>query len=131
MNSLVFLWMFRIVLLLSLIYACYFQYTKINNSKVIYITICLASIISLILTILDMHNFEISDYKQWTPCDDKDRIAWRRSIAIGFFCFLLVNYIYPQDTLKNVVLYILFVFILYFYFNWDQFHRYRNLCKDP
>jgi uncharacterized membrane protein len=123
---------FIIFLLLILLTSVYFQYQNVNEKyKFLFITICIISIYSTIFTYHDRYLFETEDYKNWTPCDDKDRICWRRSIMLGFFCFLLVNYVYPKDTLNNIVLYALFIFIFYFYFNWDQFHRYRCLCKEP
>lgn len=60
-------------------------------------------------------------------CQESNRVCWRRSLMLSFMIFLILNIVNPSHT-TNFIVFILAWFLLYFYFNFDAYHRFGDLC---
>jgi len=60
-------------------------------------------------------------------CREVNRVNWRRSLLISFIVFAIMNNITPFDI--NILPFILSFFAIYFYFNFDTYHRFNIACE--
>lgn len=60
-------------------------------------------------------------------CKENDRVSWRRSNILSFIILAVLNSVHSNYNINLVVFFITW-FLLYFYFNFDQYHRFRLLC---
>jgi len=63
-------------------------------------------------------------------CQESVRVNWRRANIIAFGLFVVLTILWTQDEAKNMIVYLLLWVILYFYFNFDQYHRSTLACQD-
>jgi hypothetical protein len=62
-------------------------------------------------------------------CGEMNRVCWRRAIILSTFVLILLGVINENNKMNLVIWFVLF-FLLYFYFNFDQYHRFRVLCDN-
>lgn len=60
-------------------------------------------------------------------CEENSRIAWTRAVAICILPFFFVSIFYP-NVKQNILYFLISFFCVYFYFNWDNYHRSRIVC---
>jgi hypothetical protein len=67
-----------------------------------------------------------------TICNEANRITWRRSVMIAFIIFIFTNIVYPPPHWQksNLVIFLFVTSIMYFFLNFEQYHRYRLMCKS-
>lgn len=63
-------------------------------------------------------------------CKEMSRVCWRRAIILSFVVLLILNIFYKDNQVMNLMIFICVWFLLYFWFNFDQYHRFRVLCKN-
>jgi hypothetical protein len=61
-------------------------------------------------------------------CREGGRVNWRRAYLLAFCVFLVLNFVYPDSFLKNVAIMVCVFALLYFYFNFDAYHRFAIWC---
>lgn len=61
-------------------------------------------------------------------CRENDRVSWRRSMILSFIILTMTNFINTNYQI-NLILFFMVFLLLYFYFNFDAFHRFRVLCN--
>jgi uncharacterized protein YacL len=119
-----------IVLGYVLISTVFYQYKETNHKK-LFLIISLVATSALVLTYVENGRFEQDkdkDLSKWTACDELNRVCWRRALSISFIIFLISNSIYPNSLNNNFLLLLITTFILYFYFNYDIYHRFKAIC---
>jgi hypothetical protein len=62
-------------------------------------------------------------------CQESRRVNWRRSFIISFIPLFTMNCFFIEDFNKNLIYFIIQFFILYFYFNFDGYHRSSLACN--
>jgi hypothetical protein len=67
--------------------------------------------------------------KTHLACNEMNRVCWRRAIILSTIV-LLVSGIVNENNKINLVIWFVLFFLLYFYFNFDQYHRFRVLCEN-
>ena len=60
-------------------------------------------------------------------CQETKRVNWRRSFLLAFAVFVFMNNISSFET--NLFSFILMFFVIYFYFNFDIYHRFSIACE--
>ena len=63
-------------------------------------------------------------------CMEASRVNWRRAEILAFIIFMILFLGEPTLVKKHIVMFALIWAILYFYFNFDQFHRSTVACED-
>jgi hypothetical protein len=62
-------------------------------------------------------------------CREGNRVNWRRAYLLAFLMFLILNIAYPESTLRNAMLMVCLFAFLYFYMNFDAYHRFSIWCR--
>ena len=77
----------------------------------------------------DRNRETITGHKQQESfaCQEANRVNWRRAYLIAFIPFVLMNSIASFET--NVLTFIITLFVVYFYFNFDSYHRSYLACN--
>jgi hypothetical protein len=60
-------------------------------------------------------------------CQETNRVTWRRTIILSFIILLALNVVF-ENYERNIGMFCFIWFVLYFAFNFDQFHRFKVLC---
>lgn len=63
-------------------------------------------------------------------CQESSRVNWRRAIILAFIILCVLIVINENENNKNIVVFIIVWSLLYFYFNFDQYHRSTLACKS-
>ena len=63
-------------------------------------------------------------------CQESNRVNWRRAFIISFIPLFTMNCFFIEDFNKNLIYFIIQFFILYFYFNFDGYHRSSLACNN-
>lgn len=63
-------------------------------------------------------------------CQESTRINWRRAEIISFLILLVVNLVHPKQYSPNLLIFLVSWALLYFYFNFDQYHRATQVCRN-
>lgn len=63
-------------------------------------------------------------------CVESERVNWRRAEILSFLCFLVLFWLDPTDVPRHLVFFVIAWAILYFYFNFDQYHRSSIACRS-
>lgn len=139
---------FGTLLFLLLIYTVINQYKNMKKSArsasssggactTLFISISVLSLLAISIEILDNYQGE-RDIKDFNPCDEMNRVCWRRAMSLSFIILLILNNFYYRyegcltAEAINITIFFLIFFLLYFYFNWDQYHRYTTTyCSQP
>jgi hypothetical protein len=126
---------FILLVLLKIIYGQFLLYPA--DQKYIFMFLCFLLLLALYYEsmengcgILDCTDGSVQqniDDKE-LACRETDRVCWRRSLILSFIILVISNAINPNYG-KNLSIFFFVWAILYFYFNFDQFHRYRVMCK--
>ena len=62
-------------------------------------------------------------------CLETKRVNWRRAYLLSFISFTVLNLV-SLDTISTNFVVLLFVwFVLYWYFNFDSYHRFNLACE--
>ncbi len=117
-----------------LIFSSVKQYQNLKDYKTLFISIAIVSILAISIEINNVFKTEKTD--TFTPCEEMNRVCWRRSILLSFIILLLLNYFYIQNNNSkshnfeeiNILIFFFIFFIIYFYLNWDQYHRAGTVC---
>jgi len=75
---------------------------------------------------LDNNKKTLMEKKEKIACQEVNRVNWRRSLLLSFLVFALMNNITSFEV--NILPFILSFFIIYFYFNFDTYHRFNLTC---
>ncbi len=62
-------------------------------------------------------------------CKENNRVSWRRSNILSFIVLIVLNSVHSNYN-ANLIVFFITWFLLYFYFNFDQYHRFRLLCSE-
>ena len=124
-NRLLYL-IFFLLIFICILYVIYLQYGATSN-KLLFIYIFFVAMIAIALTVNETLCFNGDEVKRWSPCREMNRLTWRRSIILAFIIFLIVNGLYPGSNL-NFIVFLLTLMLLYFFFNFDQYHRFKLIC---
>ena len=62
-------------------------------------------------------------------CQESRRVNWRRAFILSFIPVLVMNCFFIQDFNKHLIYFIIQFFLLYFYFNFDGYHRSSLACN--
>jgi hypothetical protein len=62
-------------------------------------------------------------------CQEANRVNWRRAFLLAFIPFLFLNSFQSTTFEMNILTFLITLFILYFYFNFDAYHRADLACK--
>lgn len=76
---------------------------------------------------LDNNEKALNGKKEKFACQEVNRVNWRRSLILSFVVFVIMNNITPFEI--NLLPFILSFFIIYFYFNFDTYHRFNLACE--
>ena len=76
---------------------------------------------------LDNNEKALNGNKQNFACQEVNRVNWRRSLLLSFAVFVIMNNITPFEM--NILPFILSFFVIYFYFNFDTYHRFNIACE--
>jgi len=76
---------------------------------------------------LDNNKKALNDNKEKIACQEVNRVNWRRSLLLAFSVFVVMNNITPFEV--NILPFILSFFVIYFYFNFDTYHRFNLACE--
>lgn len=61
-------------------------------------------------------------------CQEANRVNWRRAFLLAFIPFLFLNGFQTRFEM-NALTFMITLFVLYFYFNFDAYHRSDLACK--
>ena len=61
-------------------------------------------------------------------CTERHRVNWRRALIIAYFILLVINIINYQNY--NFIIFLFTFSSIYYYLNFDQYHRYHQACLD-
>ena len=75
---------------------------------------------------LDNNKKTLIEKKEKIACQEVNRVNWRRSLLLSFSVFVLMNNITTFEV--NILPFILSFFVIYFYFNFDTYHRFNLAC---
>lgn len=77
---------------------------------------------------LDRNRKTVTSLKQKESfaCQESNRVNWRRAYLISFIPFVVMNSVTSFET--NLLMFMLMLFITYFYFNFDSYHRSYLAC---
>lgn len=67
--------------------------------------------------------------KESFACQEANRVNWRRAFLLAFIPFLFLNSFRSTTFEMNILTFLATLFILYFYFNFDVYHRADLACK--
>jgi hypothetical protein len=76
---------------------------------------------------LDNNKKTLTGYKQKIACQEVNRVNWRRSLILAFSVFVIMNNITSFEA--NILPFFLSFFAIYFYFNFDTYHRFNLACE--
>jgi hypothetical protein len=76
---------------------------------------------------LDNNKKTLNGHKEKIACQEVNRVNWRRSLLLSFSVFVIMNNITPFEI--NILPFILMFFAIYFYFNFDTYHRFNLACE--
>jgi hypothetical protein len=62
-------------------------------------------------------------------CKENDRVSWRRANILSFIVLIALNSVHSNYN-ANLIIFFITWFLLYFYLNFDQYHRFRILCNE-
>jgi len=71
----------------------------------------------------------LQDTSEQRLCREGNRVNWRRAFLFAFCIFIVLNIVYSEDTLKNVAVMLCTFTFLYFYLNFDAYHRFSIWCR--
>lgn len=60
-------------------------------------------------------------------CQEANRVNWRRAYLISFILFVIMNSVAPFEI--TLFMFVLTLFITYYYFNFDSYHRTYLACQ--
>lgn len=63
-------------------------------------------------------------------CQESTRINWRRAEILAFMILVVVNLVHPKQYSPNLLLFIVSWALIYFYLNFDQYHRATQVCRN-
>ena len=63
-------------------------------------------------------------------CTESQRVNWRRAEILAFLVFIFLFLVNHDDLQKNLVVFVIVWFLLYFYFGFDQYHRSALACQS-
>lgn len=78
---------------------------------------------------LETNHQVIKNSNKSFACMEASRVNWRRAEILAFIIFIILFLGEPTTVNKHVVMFALVWAILYFYFNFDQFHRCTVACE--
>lgn len=61
-------------------------------------------------------------------CTEAKRVAWRRAYMVSFIVFYFFSVTQERQTYYNVYLFMAVWLLLYFYINYEQYHRFQIFC---
>lgn len=75
-------------------------------------------------------NKEIYKETSLSPaCLEVKRVNWRRAYLLAFIIFTLLNVVSLDTISKNFIVLLFTWFCLYWYFNFDNYHRFNLACE--
>lgn len=61
-------------------------------------------------------------------CNELERVNWRRAYLLSFVIFVVLNFVSSETIHINMIVLLFSWFILYWYFNFDTYHRFKVAC---
>lgn len=62
-------------------------------------------------------------------CQESNRVNWRRAFILSFIPVIVMNCFFIKDFNKHLIYFIIQFFLLYFYLNFDSYHRSSLACN--
>ena len=76
---------------------------------------------------IDNNKKALLDNKEKIACQEVNRVNWRRSLILSFCVFVIMNNFTSFEV--NILPFFLSLFVIYFYFNFDSYHRFNLACE--
>lgn len=73
-------------------------------------------------------NKSVLSSSQSFACSEAERVNWRRTYIISFIILFIFNCFALNNFELNLVYFLITWSLLYFYFNFEQYHRYSLEC---
>lgn len=75
-------------------------------------------------------NKEIYKESSLSPaCLEVKRVNWRRAYLLAFIIFVVLNVVSLENISNNFIILLFTWFCLYWYFNFDNYHRFNLACE--
>lgn len=116
----------------------YQMYTLSPKNRVLYLLMTSIGITALIYEstflgctanncTLERNRETASKQTESFACQEANRVNWRRAYLISFVLFVIMNTVASFET--TLLMFVLTLFITYYYFNFDSYHRTYLMCE--
>ena len=122
---------------MGLLMICHQMYLLTLKNRIIYLFLLSVAITAVVYEssfigctpdncTLDRNREKVKQSQTSFACQESNRVNWRRAFLISFILFVFMNSISPFET--NLFIFIFCLFLTYFYFNFDAYHRFEVAC---